>query len=90
MVVVSHCYPQWKPPVFLDNTEPQAGQESISLPETGMGNMMGAPKSIWVFWAILATCLGKGVALICILTSGFESCRSLNLVAIDMKTVVMN
>ena len=50
----------------------------------------GATKCLWIFRAILASWWCEGVALSPDITPGFWSSRSLNLTAIDMKTVAMN
>ena len=53
---------QSRSPVFRNNNMSQAGQVLVSLPETGMVNMMGATKCLWIFRAIQATWWCEGVA----------------------------
>ena len=77
--------------VFLSNTDSQAGQVLVSQPETGTGNVMGvlpnASGSSWPPQPFVGVMVWPSVW---ILTSGSKSSRLLDLVAIDMKTVVVN
>ena len=61
VVLLPHLWS--RSPVFPNNTESQASQVLVSLPETGMVNAMGHYQMPLVFRAIPATWCSEGVAL---------------------------
>ena len=85
-VVVSLLYLWWRSPIFPNNTESQADQVLVSLPETGMMNVMGCfqmPLDLQGHFSHLG---GENVwPSIWILIPGFWSSRSPNLVPLIWK-----